>query len=426
MDRSLNRLPIGPTSVVAADRITVALRAAIDGSGPALAPVPAATATTAATTTGSPSRPGVVPSAVALVVRTSGSTGEPRDVMLDTAALHASATSTADRLDGPGRWVLTLPLAHIAGLQVLVRSILAGTRPVVVPAVGGFDPAGLARAVTRAQADGPRDLPLYTSLVPTQLHRVLMACGVDGRLPAELAPLSHLDAILLGGAAVSPNLLDRARGTGLRIVTTYGMTETCGGCVHDGRPLAGVRVAVDAEGVRLAGPVLARGYLPVAPHATGRPDRAAAPGHLDDDAFTTDADGVRWFRTRDLGVLDDGVLSILGRSDDVVVTGGHKVAPAAVEAVLAGVPGVGQVCVVGLPDPEWGQVLTAVVVPETGTGTRPGPTLEQLRETVSRTLGGTAAPRHLLLVTSLPERGPGKVDRAEVGRRAAVALGRDT
>ncbi|WP_024286871.1 AMP-binding protein [Cellulomonas sp. KRMCY2] len=439
MDRSLRRLPIGPTSAVAADRLTVALRAAIDGSGPALAPIPAApaataAATAAATTRGRPSRAGVVPAAVALVVRTSGSTGEARDVMLDTDALRASATATADRLDGPGRWVLALPLGHIAGLQVLVRSILAATRPVVVPAVGGFDPAGFARAVAQAHADRPRGQPLYTSLVPTQLHRVLVACGSDGRLPAELAPLRHLDAVLLGGAAVSPDLLDRARGAGLRVVTTYGMTETCGGCVYDGRPLAGVRVAVHADGVRLAGPVLARGYLPDGPQGTGRvdgqgiglPDGAAGPAHPDDVAFTTDADGVRWFRTRDLGDLDDGVLSILGRSDDVVVTGGHKVAPAAVEAALAGVAGVGQVCVVGVPDAEWGHVLAAVVVPATGAGTSAGPTLERLREAVTRSLGGAAAPRHLLLVTSLPERGPGKVDRAEVSRRAAVALDRDT
>lgn len=394
---------VGPTARSTADELTAALRAAIDGSGPAVGPV--------TTTPGGP--PGSVPAAVALVVRTSGSTGAARDVMIDGAALVASATATADRLVGPGRWVLALPLGHIAGLQVLIRSILAGTTPAVLPAEGGFDPRGLARV---AGAAGPSDLPLYTSLVPTQLHRVLAACGPDGRLPTELAALRRLDAILLGGAAVAPHLLDRARDAGLRVVTTYGMTETCGGCVYDGRPLTGVRVAVDADGVRIAGPVLARGYLPAdGPAGARRAD-------IDDSPFMTGADGVRWFRTRDLGALDDGVLRVLGRTDDIVVTGGHKVAPAAVEAALAGVPGVGQVCVVGVPDPEWGQALAAVVVPAAGAS----PTLDQVRSAVRRTLGTAAAPRHLLLVGSLPERGPGKVDRAEVGRHAAQALGRDT
>jgi len=170
--------------------------------------------------------------------------------------------------------------------------------------------------------------------------------------------------------------------------------------VYDGVPLTGVRVRVDGT-VHLAGPVLARGYL-------GRPDL--------DTAFQMH-DDVRWFRTGDLGTLARGVLHVRGRVDDVVVTGGVKVAPAAVEAALAAVRGVGEVCVVGVPDDEWGQVVTAVVVPARGA---PAPTLAALRDAVVPTLGSAAAPRRLVLADALPQRGPGKVDRAAVTRQAAA------
>lgn len=401
MDRPLLEVPVGSTGPALAATLARMLRPALDGSGPAVLPV---AVPDDASTPGVPvpARPPAarVPEPVALVVRTSGSTGHPRHVMLDRAALHASARATEQRLHGPGRWVLALPLAHVAGVQVLVRSLVAGTEPVVVDAAGGFDPFRL--AVAAAEAAG--DVPSYCSLVPTQLHRIVAAADGALRLPAGLEPLTRLDAILLGGAATAPTLLDRARELGLAVVTTYGMTETCGGCVYDGRPLDGVRLDVDADGVRIAGPVLARGYLGATP---------------DDDAFVTGADGVRWFRTRDLGRLHDGVLHLSGRSDDVIVTGGNKVAPAEVEAALAALPGVAQVCVVGVPDEEWGAAVTAVVVPDDRGGP---PGLTELREVVRRTLGSAAAPRHLVLADALPERGPGKVDRAEVARRAQAAL----
>lgn len=421
MDRPLLEVPVGSTGPALAATLVGALRPALDGSGPAVLPVAlpdGASSQPLAAPDGASSRrfdaasaqrpvtsaepPAThVPEPVALVVRTSGSTGHARHVMLDRAALHASARATEQRLHGPGRWVLALPLGHVAGVQVLVRSLVAGTEPVVVDATGGFDPRRLAAAAAEA-ASGVS--PAYCSLVPTQLHRIVAAAHGERRLPAALEPLTRLDAILLGGAATSPALLDRARDLGLAVVTTYGMTETCGGCVYDGRPLDGVRLDVDAGGVRIAGPVLARGYLGDGPA---------------DDAFVTDAYGVRWFRTRDLGHLHDGVLRLAGRSDDVIVTGGHKVAPAEVEAVLAGLRGVGQVCVVGVPDDEWGAAVTVVVVPD-GRGGPPG--LAELRDAVRRTLGSAAAPRHLVLADTLPERGPGKVDRTEVARRAHAAL----
>jgi len=364
------------------------LRGALDGSGPALAPIGPhdGRAPDVATT---------VPDRVALVVNTSGSTGEPRRVMLDAEALLASACATHERLGGPGRWVLALPAQHIAGLQVLIRSVVAGTAPAVLP-TDRFDPVAAASVLVAARH---QDVPVYTALVPTQLHRIL--ARLEGAtLPAGLRPWTDVDAILVGGAATAPGLLDRARDVGLRIVTTYGMTETAGGCVYDGVPLTGVRVRVDGT-VHLAGPVLARGYL-------GRPDL--------DTAFQMH-DDVRWFRTGDLGTLARGVLHVRGRVDDVVVTGGVKVAPAAVEAALAAVRGVGEVCVVGVPDDEWGQVVTAVVVPARGA---PAPTLAALRDAVVPTLGSAAAPRRLVLADALPQRGPGKVDRAAVTRQAAA------
>lgn len=376
--------PGGGALAATTDTVTRAVAAALDGSGPAIAPVRPGAQTGWATR---------VPDDVALVVTTSGSTGEPRAVLLDRSALQASADATHERLGGPGRWLLTLPLHHVAGLQVVVRSVLAGEAPVTVPADGGFDAAVVAAALAGLP---PERRPRYGSIVPTQLHRIL-AGG-----PRVVRPWAGLDAILVGGAATPPALLARAREAGLRVVTTYGATETSGGCVYDGVPLAGVRARTDGDGVvHLGGPTLARGYL-------GRPD-------LDAAVFVVEG-GRRWFRTGDLGAITDGVLRVHGRADDVVVTGGVKVAPAAVEAVLAAMPGVAQVCVVGVPDEEWGQRVVAVVVPA---GRAPG--LDEARDAVRRTLGAAAAPRGLVLTGALPERGPGKVDRAAVAVLAASA-----
>ena len=359
--------------------------AALDGSGPALAPLRPG---------GEPPAGVTVPDGVALVVTTSGSTGEPRAVLLDEAALRASAEATHDRLGGPGRWLLTLPLHHVAGLQVVVRSLLSGHDPFAVPAAGSFDAVQVAAALAALPAELR---PRYGSVVPTQLHRIV-ECS-----PRDVRPWADLDAILVGGAPATPALLERARTAGLRVVTTYGSTETSGGCVYDGLPLSGTRVRTDEGGVvHLAGPTLARGYL-------DRPD-------LDAVAFV-EHEGVRWFRTGDLGEVRDGVLRVHGRADDVVVTGGVKVAPAAVEAALAALPGVAQVCVVGVPDEEWGQLVVAVLVP---TAAGRAPRLDEVRDVVRRTLGAAAAPRRVVLTDALPERGPGKVDRAAVAVLAAT------
>ena len=382
MSRAVRVLP------ARADVLVGALRAALEDDGPAVLPV--AEGSDGGGSDGGSSDDGV-PDDVVLVVRTSGSTGAPRAVLLSATALRASADATAERLAGPGRWLLALPVDHIAGLQVLVRSVLAGTGPTVLPP-GPFRADRFAAAVAAAVGTGPAG-PWYTSLVPTQLVRLLDDA-------AGTAALRRFDAVLVGGAATAGSLLDRAREAGVRVVTTYGMTETCGGCVYDGRPLDGVDVRLDATGrVWLAGPVLAVGYR-------GRP-------HLDAETFTVDADGRRWLRTGDLGHLADGVLTVTGRADDVLVTGGVNVSPGPVEDLLTGLPGIREACVVGVPDAEWGQAVVAVLV----VGPDGPPPLADLRRHVADRLGAAAAPRRVVVVPALPLRGPGKPDR-----RAAAAL----
>ena len=317
-----------------------------------------------------------------LVVATSGSTGDARAVLLSARAVRTSTLATADRLGGPGAWVLALPLSAIAGLQVYCRSLLAGGPPVLL---AQNEP--LADAVARL----PERTRRYTSLVPTQLRRFLAA---------EPDALRAFDAILVGGAATDPGLLARARDLGVAVVTTYGMTETAGGCVYDGRPLDGVAVRVTDDGVQLAGPTLASGYR-LDPEATAA-------------AFV---DG--WFRTRDAGSLAaDGRLSITGRLDDVVVTGGANVAPDAVEAVLRDHPDVEDAVVFGRPDDEWGQRVVAAVVPSPGRH----PDLADLRPWVTQRLGAPAAPKELHLLAQVPLLHTGKPDRravAEAVRRGA-------
>ena len=359
----------GPDGVA---ELTAALRDALDG-GPGVLPLdvtdPRLPDLRARLAPGVPAEPGT-----AVVVATSGSTGDARGVLLSAAALRASATATHARLGGPGQWLLALPAQHVAGVQVIVRSLLAGFEPVVVERDQTFAAAAQTLAAPRT----------YTSLVPTQLTRFL-----DDEV--QLTALRGFDAVLLGGAATPAPLLARARDAGVRVVTTYGMSETAGGCVYDGVPLDGVRVRIAGGVVELGGPVLAHGYR-LDPAATAR---AFAGG---------------WFRTTDLGVLGaGGVLEVLGRADFVINTGGVKVAPAAVEAVLTAQPGVAEACVVDLPSAEWGQLVAAAVVPA-----GPAPEVAALQAAVRAALGGPAAPKVVRFAEVLPLRGPGKVDRAAV------------
>jgi o-succinylbenzoate---CoA ligase len=363
-------------SPAAVDALAAALRDTLDG-GPAVLPLPAS-ATAAGTADGG------------VLLATSGSTGEPRLVALPVTALRASATATAARLGGPGRWLLALPADHVAGVQVVVRALLAGAPPVVQDLRGGFRPDGFA-AATAALGPGRR----YTSLVPTQLLRLLDAGG------EPLDALRGYAAVLVGGAALDTALRERAEAAGVAVVTTYGMTETAGGCVYDGVPLDGVRVHLDGgddgNGGRivLGGATVASGYV-------DRPAETAA-------AFGTGPDGIRTFRTGDLGRWAGGRLEVLGRADDVIITGGEKVVPAAVERVLAAQPGVRAACVVGLPDAEWGAVVAAAVVAD-----RPEP--QRWRAAVREELGRAAVPRVVRTVDALPLRGIGKPDRRAVAR----------
>lgn len=354
------------------------LRAALDGTGPALLPLPDTASAAATVAALRPDEP-LEDDATALVVATSGSTGEAKGVLLTAAALMASAAATHERIGGPGGWLLALPPTHIAGLQVLVRSLLAGSDPVVLPP-GAFMPDSFVTGTARL-GPGRR----YTSLVPTQLGRLLVA----GAAPTDA--LRSYDAVLVGGAAATPGLLARAQEAGVRVLTTYGMSESSGGCVYDGTALSGVAVDVRADGrIRLAGPVLASGYRL-------RPDLTRA-------AF---ADG--WFTTGDLGRLGPaGELTVLGRADDVIVSGGEKIVPAAVERALGEHPAVAEVAVVGAPDPEWGQRVVAVVRLQPGAQL----TLQEARERVAAVLPRSAAPRELQVVDALPLLASGKTDRA--------------
>ena len=331
---------------------------------------------------------GAVPDdGTALVVGTSGSTGAPKLAMLPAAALAASATATHERLGGPGTWLLAMPAHHIAGVQVLLRCVAAGTEPAFVDLSDGFTARGFTRA-----ADALGGVRRYTALVPTQLRRLL-----DD--PAATASLATLDGVLVGGAATSAGLLDRARSAGVTAVTTYGMSETAGGCVYDGHPFSCSAIRVDEDGrIELGGDTLASGYL-------GRPD-------LTERSFHTDDDGLRWFRTDDTGHVDGtGRWHVDGRLDDVIVTGGLKVVPRLVEDALTSLPGVAEAVAVGTPDEEWGRVVSVALVLRDGA---PAPEVRDLRSRLRGILPDHALPRRVVTVPALPLRGPGKPDRAEV------------
>lgn len=321
---------------------------------------------------------------VAVVVSTSGTTGEPKGAMLTAAALQASAEATHRRLGGPGGWLLALPAYHVAGLQVLVRSVVAGIAPVAVSA--GFDEVELVSAVA-SLGPGRR----YASLVAVQLDKALRDVGAT-------AALASLDAVLIGGGPMPAGLRERALAADVPVVRTYGMSETAGGCVYDGVPLDGVQVRIDHGRVVLGGTTLAKGYRnPV------QPDPFAEPG---------------WFRTDDLGAVDDsGVLTVLGRADDAISTGGLTVLPQLVEAVLATHAAVADCAVFGVPDDRLGQRVVAAVVVASG---HAAPTLAELRSHVASSLAITAAPREVHVVAELPHRGIGKIDRRELAARFGV------
>ncbi len=306
-----------------------------------------------------------------VVVTTSGSTGRPKAVVLSAAAILASADATHRRLGGPGDWVCVLPTHHVAGMMTVARAVAAGR-------------------TAQFAAPDLSDLPdpsqrTYLSLVGAQLYRAVAE-------PSLLQRLRAYAAVLVGGSAVSQQLLGQVRQAGVRLVETYGMAETCGGCVYDGRPLDGVRPAVVDGRITVSGPVVFSGY---------RLDPELTSQVLDGDTV----------RTRDRGVITDGLLQVTGRLDDVVISGGTNVDLAEAQRVVEesfGPPESGGPVVFAVPDPRWGHRVVAVTTGET--------TLAELTERLRPRLGAAALPRELRRVAAVAYTPTGKIDRPALQR----------
>ena len=294
-----------------------------------------------------------VDSQACLIVTTSGSTGDPKSVLLSTQSLLASTRATHKYLSATSgqRWSLLLPTNHIAGLNVLIRSIELGTTPVGV----------------ESTAD-------YTAIVPTQLHRALNGDEV------LLNHLKKCNAVLVGGAPLDPKLKHQATITGINVITTYGMTETSGGLIYNGTPLDGVEVSIREGRVALRAPQLALGYL---------------------DQPLPKVDG--WFLTNDLGVIEDGKLEVLGRADDQIISGGEKMSLSAIETFLQQQFNTQEIVSFAQPDPQWGQRLCIATTLDL--------TLSQLQEKLKNKFGAHASPKQLVKLSAIPYLSIGKPDR---------------
>lgn len=364
--------------------VLAALRAALNGSGDVLALGAPITET--------------VPAGTVAVVTTSGSTGVPKSVVLSRPALVSSAMATAAHL-GEGAWLLALPPAYVAGLQVLVRSLVQGREPAILS--GKFTPDTFITAAGLMQsAVGGEPVPRFTSLVPAQLHTLLEASGD----PAVAGAGRSFRGILVGGQAVPPAHREQAAELGWRLVRTYGSTETAGGCVYDGVPLDGVRLrTVDGE-LQVASPTLADGYL-------GDPERTAA-------VFMTDDDGTRWYRTGDAGIVtEDGTLSIDGRIDNVLISGGVNVSIDRVEAAVRTVAGLERAVIVAAEHEHWGQA-PVMILPADAAVTVPN-ALDLARIAAGTAVGLPARPDRIIVVEELPLLASGKPDRTALTRLAA-------
>lgn len=378
------------------DALLPALSAALDGSGPAIALVPRDGSQQYLARVRAAVSPGeTVPAGVAVVASTSGSTGNPAGVLLPGSALQAAARAFQQRRGVAAHtWVAALPLHHAGGLMVAVRAVVSGGRVIAMDSLGGAQPftvGGFVAATEVALDRADRARPLAVSLVPAML--ATLAADPDG-----VQALGHYDVVLVGGAGTPADLHSRLLAAGVRLTLSYGMTETCGGAVFDGRPLAGMQVAVDPSGrLRLAGDQVAAGYR------DGRhPERWGVSGA-----------GRRWFLTEDVGTVADGVVRVLGRSDDVVQVGGASVSLGAVADVIRADPRVAAAEVVGLDDARLGARVVAVVMPVRGACARDTvPLAESLTSAVVGALGPAARPRRVRLVRTIPMLESGKPDRA--------------
>ncbi|WP_233198147.1 MULTISPECIES: AMP-binding protein [unclassified Cryobacterium] len=362
----------------------VVLRNALAGSGPAVLPLATERAA------GMPVL-GDVPKRVAVVIETSGSTGVPKRAMLATNALLAGAAASAVALGGAGQWLLALPVYYIAGVQVLVRSIAAETTPLVL-APGHFDPQNFLRL-----AESLTEPLRYTALVPVQLARLLDAADD----PALLAVLRRFTAILVGGQAIRPELIARAAELDVRVVRTYGSSETAGGCVYNGVPIGDTLVRIVDGQLELSGSVLAEGYLDDVARAA--------------DRFVVEH-GVRWYRTGDLGSIDpaSGRVTVLGRADNVIISGGEKVSLDAVERIVRSFGGFETAVVLGGDDAQWGQVPVLVVAGAEGAAAD----LAGVRASVVALLGRAARPARVVRVEQILLLASGKPDRVALARQA--------
>lgn len=369
---------------------------------------------------------------IALLVGTSGSTGTPKHTALTARALAASAAATErffdSNSDAASQWLLALPAHYVAGAQVLARSVLAGTVPVIARSV--TEPVHFTPEVFLQAVEQLSSARRFVSLVPTQLHKLLETARNEPRTGKEIhTALRSFTGILLGGAPASADLLAAARKLGLNVVTTYGSAETAGGCVYSGSVLPGVRVElVPEEG------------MPSVPDIEQKPAQVGriwisgahlAQGYLDDpgrtaEHFFTAADGTRWYRTDDYGLLsahapgEPCLLRVLGRSDDIIITGGVKISARAVAEVLESHPVVREALVCGLPDARWGSAVAAaltLVPPVTGAAGAPAKNVElreALRALCVERLGVAAAPKLLSILPDFPLTSTGKPDRREI------------
>ena len=358
---------------------------------------------------------------IAFILSTSGSTGVPKGAQLSATALAASASATEKILGGPGQWLLALPPDHVAGLQVLLRSLAAGYEPVLVDVTQPFTPSAFVNAIHRMT--GPRR---YCSLVPTQVRRLIQALEAEGSeggtgnadstggySPATIiGAVGILDGILVGGAPLSPALRKKCADVGWTIVTTYGSSETAGGMVYDGTPLPGTSVKIQPLGtgdegrVLLGGPTLATGYRN-ADDLFGSSAQAASSGeHVGNSNPFVDG----WFVTDDIGTIRNGKLEILGRYDQAINTGGLKVLPEIVESA-ARRAGYADCAVLGIPSAEWGESV-CLVIEQPRENTPYFLDREETRHIREHLdLPSYALPTSIAIVGQIPLRGPGKTDR---------------
>jgi O-succinylbenzoic acid--CoA ligase len=330
----MNNLPKRPLLAVSDQwsipQLRIALAQALDGTGPALA---------LAHTTRTE-----VDARVALLLTTTGSTGTPKEVFLSGEAITASARLANEFLGATAndRWSLKLPVNHIAGINVLARSIALATR---------------------LETDGAE----FTAIVPTQLHRALTTDS------ALLAELQKCKAVLVGGAATSERLLQQAREASINVVTTYGSSETSGGCIYNNEPLAGVEVRINSAGLlEISTPTLA--------------EAVASNG---------------WYTTSDRAEIVDGKVLILGRADDVIISGGENISLSQVERVLADLAP--EFMAVGVPSDEWGTELVLLSISPLD--------LQIVKERLTQAIGKYAVPKEIVIIDAIPLKGIGKPDR---------------